>query len=152
MKRILFIVLAISIASPAFAESGKVLRFTDHDLRQYGSSGRSEKKVKQNPGEKDVDKKKTTDTDAAPPAPDDTAKKVDGAPELAYILHRGDTKDPGPDQFLSFDPWGYEVWQLEGGMLSNQLDPSEMSASIRVRPAWPRRVVISTTPLAARVP
>ena len=39
---------------------------------------------------------------------------VDGAPQLAYILHRGDTKDPGPDQFLTFDPWGYEVWQLEG--------------------------------------
>jgi pullulanase-type alpha-1,6-glucosidase len=39
---------------------------------------------------------------------------VDGAPQLAYIIHRGDTKDPGPDQFLSFDPWGYEVWQLEG--------------------------------------
>jgi pullulanase-type alpha-1,6-glucosidase len=38
----------------------------------------------------------------------------DGAPGLAYIIHRGDNKDPGPDQFLSFDPWGYEVWQLEG--------------------------------------
>jgi hypothetical protein len=42
----------------------------------------------------------------------------DAAPVLAYIIHRGDTKDPGPDQFLTFDPWGYEVWQLEG------LDPS----------------------------
>jgi hypothetical protein len=39
---------------------------------------------------------------------------VDGAPELAYIIHRGDNKDPGPDQFLIFDEWGYEVWQLEG--------------------------------------
>ena len=39
---------------------------------------------------------------------------VEGATELAYIIHRGDTKDPGPDQFLSFDSWGYEVWQLEG--------------------------------------
>jgi glycosidase len=39
---------------------------------------------------------------------------VDDAPELAYIIHRGDTKDPGPDQFLMFDEWGYEVWQLEG--------------------------------------
>jgi pullulanase-type alpha-1,6-glucosidase len=39
---------------------------------------------------------------------------VDGAPELAYIIHRGDNKDPGPDQFLVFDEWGYEVWQLEG--------------------------------------
>jgi hypothetical protein len=39
---------------------------------------------------------------------------ADGASELAYILHRGDIKDPGSDQFLTFDPWGYEVWQLEG--------------------------------------
>ncbi len=46
---------------------------------------------------------------------------VDGAPQLAYILHRGDTKDPGPDQFLTFDPWGYEVWQLSG---ENPSDPA----------------------------
>jgi glycosidase len=39
---------------------------------------------------------------------------VDGAGQLAYILHRGDTKDPGPDQFLVFDAYGHEVWQLEG--------------------------------------
>jgi pullulanase len=39
---------------------------------------------------------------------------VDGAPQLAYISHRGDAKDPGPDQFLVLDKWGYEVWQLEG--------------------------------------
>ena len=37
-----------------------------------------------------------------------------GAEQLAYIIHRGDTKDPGPDQFLTFDQWGNEVWQLEG--------------------------------------
>lgn len=36
-----------------------------------------------------------------------------GATELAYILHRGDTKDPGPDQFLQFEKYGYEIWQLE---------------------------------------
>lgn len=35
------------------------------------------------------------------------------ATELGYILHRGDEKDPGPDQFLTFDKDGYEVWQLE---------------------------------------
>ena len=39
---------------------------------------------------------------------------TDSATELAYILHRGDEKDPGPDQFLAFDQWGYEVWQLSG--------------------------------------
>ena len=46
----------------------------------------------------------------------------DGAPQLAYIIHRGDQKDPGPDQFLSFDPWGHEVWQLSG---ENPSDPTE---------------------------
>jgi glycosidase len=39
---------------------------------------------------------------------------VDGADQLAYILHRGDTKDPGPDQFLVFAVDGHEVWQLQG--------------------------------------
>ncbi len=39
---------------------------------------------------------------------------VDGADQLAYIIHRGDSKDPGPDQFLVFDRWGHEVWQVEG--------------------------------------
>ena len=39
---------------------------------------------------------------------------ISDATELAYILHRGDEKDPGPDQFLILDKWDYEVWQLEG--------------------------------------
>ena len=38
----------------------------------------------------------------------------DGATELAYILHRGDTKDPGPDQFLDLVNVGHEVWYLSG--------------------------------------
>ena len=38
---------------------------------------------------------------------------TDGASELAYIIHRGDEKDPGPDQFLTFSVYDYEVWQLE---------------------------------------
>ena len=39
---------------------------------------------------------------------------VDGATRLAYIVHRGDTKDPGPDQFLDLDALGHEVWILSG--------------------------------------
>jgi glycosidase len=39
---------------------------------------------------------------------------MDGADQLAYILHRGEAKDPGPDQFLVFDSFGHEVWQLQG--------------------------------------
>jgi len=42
-----------------------------------------------------------------------TIPLTDGATELAYILHRGDTKDPGPDQFLQVNKDGYEVWQRE---------------------------------------
>ncbi|MEN4041328.1 MAG: pullulanase-type alpha-1,6-glucosidase, partial [Anaerolineaceae bacterium] len=34
--------------------------------------------------------------------------------QMGYIFHRGDTKDPGPDQILEFDTYGYEVWQLQG--------------------------------------
>ncbi|MEA2023050.1 MAG: pullulanase-type alpha-1,6-glucosidase [Actinomycetota bacterium] len=36
------------------------------------------------------------------------------ASNIGYLLHRGGEKDPGPDQSLSFDEWGYEVWQLQG--------------------------------------
>ena len=39
---------------------------------------------------------------------------IPGAPVLAYIIHRGDEKDPGPDQFLEFAVNGCEVWQLQG--------------------------------------
>jgi pullulanase-type alpha-1,6-glucosidase len=33
---------------------------------------------------------------------------------LNYILHRGDEKDPGPDQSLLVNEIGFEVWQLQG--------------------------------------
>jgi len=36
------------------------------------------------------------------------------ATTLAYIIHRGDNKDPGPDQFLDLVNIGYEVWQISG--------------------------------------
>jgi glycosidase len=36
-----------------------------------------------------------------------------GATQLNYILHRGDTKDPGPDQSLDLTTTGHEVWQLQ---------------------------------------
>jgi hypothetical protein len=38
---------------------------------------------------------------------------VDLSKELGYIIHRGDEKDPGPDQFLNFEKWGCEVWQVQ---------------------------------------
>ncbi|MHA1939972.1 MAG: pullulanase-associated domain-containing protein, partial [Candidatus Thorarchaeota archaeon] len=39
---------------------------------------------------------------------------LDDAEVVGYILHRGDNKDPGPDQFLILATHGYEVWQLQG--------------------------------------
>ncbi len=38
----------------------------------------------------------------------------ENAAQIGYILHKGDEKDPGPDQFLVFADKGYEVWQLQG--------------------------------------
>ena len=34
--------------------------------------------------------------------------------QMGYLFHRGDDKDPGPDQFLEFGTSGFEVWQLQG--------------------------------------
>jgi glycosidase len=36
-----------------------------------------------------------------------------GATQLNYILHRGDAKDPGPDQALDLTTTGHEVWQVQ---------------------------------------
>lgn len=36
------------------------------------------------------------------------------ATRLAYILHRGELKDPGPDQFVQTAVHGHEVWQISG--------------------------------------
>ena len=38
---------------------------------------------------------------------------VDQSKELGYIFHRGDEKDPGPDQFLNFERSGCEIWQVQ---------------------------------------
>ncbi len=39
---------------------------------------------------------------------------TESAEAVNYILHRGDVKDPGPDQSLLLGTYGYEVWQLQG--------------------------------------
>jgi pullulanase-type alpha-1,6-glucosidase len=41
------------------------------------------------------------------------------ATQIGYIFHRGDEKDPGPDQFLDFAKYGYEVWQLQAADIEN---------------------------------
>ncbi len=43
----------------------------------------------------------------------------EGATQFGYLLHRGDEKDPGPDQYLVLDKYGYEVWQLQAADLEN---------------------------------
>ncbi|MDJ0835416.1 MAG: pullulanase-type alpha-1,6-glucosidase [Acidobacteriota bacterium] len=39
---------------------------------------------------------------------------TDEAELLNFIIHKGDDKDPGPDQALIFSADGYEVWQPQG--------------------------------------
>jgi hypothetical protein len=39
--------------------------------------------------------------------------------QIGYIFHQGDMKDPGADQFLVFDTYGFEVWQLQGADVEN---------------------------------
>jgi glycosidase len=43
---------------------------------------------------------------------------ADAAYLLAYVLHRGETKDPGNNQFVRFSDSGYEVWQVSGAATS----------------------------------
>ncbi|MBE9473531.1 MAG: pullulanase-type alpha-1,6-glucosidase [Chloroflexi bacterium] len=38
----------------------------------------------------------------------------EGALELNYIVHKGDIKDPGPDQNLEIELLGNEIWLIEG--------------------------------------
>jgi len=39
---------------------------------------------------------------------------TEGADHLDYIIHRGDEKDPGPDQAMIFAEVGCEIWQVQG--------------------------------------
>ncbi len=39
---------------------------------------------------------------------------AEGAARLGFIVHRGDTKDPGPDMFLNVAQHGYEIWLVSG--------------------------------------
>lgn len=82
------------------------------------------------------------------------------APVLAYILHRGDTKDPGPDQFLDVATFGHEVWQLAGADPDNPYlwvrasgffrgrSASAQAARDSLAPEWvvPDRIQINALP------
>jgi pullulanase len=43
-----------------------------------------------------------------------TVRMADGAVFLNYIIHKGDEKDPGPDQQLVFAEQGCEIWLVQG--------------------------------------
>ena len=38
----------------------------------------------------------------------------EGAARLGFIVHVGDTKDPGPDMFINIPQHGYEIWVVSG--------------------------------------
>ena len=50
---------------------------------------------------------------------------------LNYIVHNGDTKDPGPDQQLIFDDKGREIWLIEGSG-EQFMDPEEAKRGILI--------------------
>ncbi|MGX7828627.1 pullulanase-type alpha-1,6-glucosidase [Actinokineospora sp. 24-640] len=57
-----------------------------------------------------------------------------GAAGLSHIIHKGDTKDPGADQFLDVGSTGHEVWFVSGsarqdGTASYVLPPSTAPAA-----------------------
>ena len=52
-----------------------------------------------------------------------TVELTSNMQEIGYILHRGDEKDPGPDQALNVGEWGYEVWQLQAEIPETPNEP-----------------------------
>lgn len=54
-----------------------------------------------------------------------------GAEALNYIVHKGDTKDPGPDQSLVFAEKGCEIWLIQG-RADQFTDPDQAIAAMTV--------------------
>lgn len=52
---------------------------------------------------------------------------TDGAEEVGLIIHKGDTKDPGPDMFLQIPSHGREVWIVSGNS-SFMTEPPDVDA------------------------
>jgi pullulanase len=53
---------------------------------------------------------------------------ADGAARVGFIVHKGDTKDPGPDMFLRLDAHGREIWLVSGSdriLTSRPVGPPE---------------------------
>jgi pullulanase len=56
-------------------------------------------------------------------------RMASGAEELNYIIHKGEEKDPGPDQQLVFAEKGCEIWLVEG-QGSQYTGPQEAIAAL----------------------
>jgi pullulanase len=58
----------------------------------------------------------------------------DGAELLNYIIHKGDEKDPGPDQVIIFAESGCEIWQVQG-KADQFIDPDTAIEALVVKTA-----------------
>lgn len=56
----------------------------------------------------------------------------EGAEVLNYIIHKGDQKDPGPDQTLTFAEKGCEIWQVQGKR-DQFSSPEEAEAALEIK-------------------
>ena len=62
----------------------------------------------------------------------------EGAASLHYIVHKGDTKDPGPDQTLTFAEAGCEIYLLQGrGDQYPAAEEALAAAAVSLQPAPP---------------
>jgi pullulanase-type alpha-1,6-glucosidase len=48
---------------------------------------------------------------------------TEGAHEVGFIIHKGDTKDPGPDMFLEIGEHGEEIWLVSGSSTIHTEEP-----------------------------
>ncbi len=67
-------------------------------------------------------------------------KLKDGAERVGFIVHKGDTKDPGPDMSLEIGKHGTEVWLVSGATTMNTEEPDVSSLAFgnlsRQRAHW----------------
>ena len=80
---------------------------------------------------------------------------TEGAERLGFIVHRGDEKDPGPDQFLIVSDMGNEIWLISGSTALYSVRPDLRAAGSgdlrRAQAHWLRPDLIAWR-LGATVP
>ncbi|MCJ7700492.1 MAG: pullulanase-type alpha-1,6-glucosidase [Anaerolineales bacterium] len=60
------------------------------------------------------------------------------ASHINYIIHRGNEKDPGPDQIMVFDQIGCEIWQVQGRLDQfNNPEAAISSLVVNINPSQP---------------